>query len=77
MLTVTKKRNNKGVSEDGAVNGEDAGEDRLQLCDLSKTERRNADGVDQPRRNGDEGDVEVELILVRPREKDGDVSQQW
>ena len=77
MLTVTKKRNSKGVSEDGAVNGEDAGEDRLQLCDLSKTERRNADGVDQPRRNGDEGDAEVELILVRPREKDGDVSRQW
>ena len=77
MLTVTKKRNNKGVSEDGAVNGEDAGEDRLQLCDLSKTERRNTDGVDQPRRNGDEGDAEVELILVRPREKDGDVSRQW
>ena len=77
MLTVTKKRNSKGVSEDGAVNGEDAGEDRLQLCDLSKTERRNADGVDQPRRNSDEGDAEVELILVRPREKDGDVSRQW
>ena len=77
MLIVTKKRNNKGVSEDGAVNGEDAGEDRLQLCDLSKTERRNIDGVDQPRRNGDEGDAKVELMLVRPREKDGDVGRQW
>ena len=52
---------------------------RIGSCcdDLSKTGRRNADGVDQPRRNGDEGDAKVELMLVRPREKDGDVGRQW
>ena len=31
MLTATKKKNIKGISEDGAVNGDDAGEDRLLL----------------------------------------------